>query len=90
MVIGRLTTLAFSLYSNKGAYALLLGAGISRPAHMPSTWDIENALIERIAATRGVVNQKNGMTGTSVCLRPRLHIHHYCRNLFQRRLKMCL
>ncbi len=59
MGIDRLTTLAFSLYSNKGAYALLLGAGISRPAHIPSAWDIENALIERIAAIKGVVNQEN-------------------------------
>ena len=28
MSINRLTTLAFSLYSNKGAYAVLLGSGI--------------------------------------------------------------
>ena len=40
----RLTTLAFSMYNNKGAYALLLGAGISRPARIPSGWDVENII----------------------------------------------
>lgn len=34
MTIEKLTTLAFSMYSNKGAYALLLGSGISRSAHI--------------------------------------------------------
>ena len=58
MSINRLTTLAFSLYSNKGAYALLLGSGISRPAHIPSAWDVEEVLIERLAATQGVTDEK--------------------------------
>lgn len=57
MGINRLTTLAFSLYSNKGAYAVLLGSGISRSAHMPSAWDVENSLIEQLAATQGVSRQ---------------------------------
>ncbi len=56
MGIERLTTLAFSMYTNKGAYALLLGAGISRSAHIPSGWEVENTLIERLAATQGVVD----------------------------------
>lgn len=50
MGIERLTTLAFSMYTNKGAYALLLGAGISRSAHIPSGWEVENMLIEQLAA----------------------------------------
>ena len=45
MKIERLTTLAFSMYSNKGAYALLLGSGISRSAHIPTGWEIESCLI---------------------------------------------
>jgi NAD-dependent SIR2 family protein deacetylase len=56
MGIERLTTLAFSMYSNKGAYALLLGAGISRSARIPSGWDVENELIEQLAATQGIKN----------------------------------
>ncbi len=59
MSISRLTTLAFSLYSNKGAYAVLLGSGISRPAYIPSAWEVENILIERLAATQGVADEKD-------------------------------
>ncbi|MBP1616050.1 MAG: hypothetical protein H6Q13_3498 [Bacteroidetes bacterium] len=59
MGIERLTTLAFSIYTNKGAYALLLGAGISRSAHIPSGWEVENKLIEQLAATQGVTNVKD-------------------------------
>ena len=59
MSISRLTTLAFSLYSNKGAYAVLLGSGISRPAHIPSSWEVEDVLIERLAATQGVTDEKD-------------------------------
>lgn len=59
MGIERLTTLAFSMYSNKGAYALLLGAGISRSAHIPSGWEVENMLIEQLAATQGVADMED-------------------------------
>ena len=59
MTINRLTTLAFNLYSNKGAYAVLLGSGISKAAHMPSAWDVENRLIEQLAATQGVTGQED-------------------------------
>ena len=54
MKIDRLTTLALSLYSNRGAYALLLGSGISRSAHIPSAWEVENELIRKVAALSGV------------------------------------
>ncbi len=59
MGIERLTTLAFSMYANKKAYALLLGSGISRPAHIPSGWDVEIELIKKLAATKEVVNEKD-------------------------------
>ena len=52
MRIEKLTTLSLSIYSNKGAYALLLGFGISRKAHIPAGWDVEERLIEQIAATQ--------------------------------------
>ena len=51
MSIERLTTLSFSMYSNKGAYALLLGSGISRSAHIPTGWDVETRLIEQLAVS---------------------------------------
>lgn len=52
MKIERLTTLAFSMYSNKGAYVLLLGSGISRSAHIPTGWEIESCLIEQLATVK--------------------------------------
>ena len=59
MKIEKLTTLALSVYSNKGAYALLLGSGISRGAHIPTGWEVETRLIERIAATQGIFNEED-------------------------------
>lgn len=41
--------LAFSLFSNPGAYAVLAGAGISRGAGLPTAWDIVVDLIQQIA-----------------------------------------
>lgn len=54
MAIEKLTTLAFSMYSNKGAYALLIGSGISRSAHIPSGWEVEEKLIQKLGASRGI------------------------------------
>lgn len=48
-----LTTLAFSVYSNKGTYALLLGAGISRSSGIPSGWDIVLDLVRKLATQNG-------------------------------------
>lgn len=59
MKIEKLTTLALSVYSNKGAYILLLGSGISRSAHIPTGWEVESCLIERIAATQGIFNEED-------------------------------
>lgn len=59
MGIEKLTTLAFSMYSNKGAYALLLGSGISRSAHIPSGWEVEEKLIQKIGVSRGVVESED-------------------------------
>lgn len=60
MKIERLTTLAFSMYSNKGSYALLLGSGISRSAHIPTGWEIESCLIEQLELLKG--DYKGGCT----------------------------
>lgn len=51
MKIEKLTTLAFSMYANKGAYALLLGSGISRSAHIPTGWEVESELIKQLACS---------------------------------------
>jgi len=47
------TQLAFSLYSHKGVYALLLGSGISRAAGIPTGWEVTLDLIRRIATAEG-------------------------------------
>jgi hypothetical protein len=41
--------LAFSLYHNKGIYALLLGSGVSRSANIPTGWEIVLDLIRKLA-----------------------------------------
>ena len=48
-----LTSLAFSMYHNKGVYALLLGSGISRGANIPTAWDIVEDLCRQIAVANG-------------------------------------
>lgn len=48
-----LTTIAFSIYSNKGVYSLLLGSGISKSAGIPTGWDVTIDLIRKLAAQNG-------------------------------------
>lgn len=43
------TSLAISMQTKKGTFALLLGSGISRAAQIPTGWDIVLSLIERLA-----------------------------------------
>jgi SIR2-like domain len=45
--------LAFALRSNPGAYALLLGAGVSVGAGVPSAWGVQEHLIRRLAQADG-------------------------------------
>src|SRR5690349_10419951 len=42
-------TLAVSVHSNRGVYALLLGSGLSRSAGVPTGWEIVQDLIRRLA-----------------------------------------
>ena len=51
------TALAFSIFENKGVYALLLGSGVSRAARIPTGWEVTLDLIKRIAALEGVVDK---------------------------------
>jgi hypothetical protein len=52
-MIDPLVSLAFSLYSNKGAYALLLGSGISRASGIPTGWEVVLDLTRKIAKLEG-------------------------------------
>lgn len=45
-----LLTLAFSINSNPGAYALLLGAGVSAPSGIPTAWGVLEDLVSRAAS----------------------------------------
>ena len=48
-----LTRIAFSLYENRGVYALLVGSGLSRAAQVPTGWEITLDLIRRVALVQG-------------------------------------
>lgn len=48
-----LLTTAFSLKSNPGAYALLIGAGVSAPSGIPTAWGVLTELVERLALVSG-------------------------------------
>jgi len=52
-LIDPLISLAFSVYSNKGVYALLLGSGVSRTAEIPTSWEIVTDLIRKLAKING-------------------------------------
>lgn len=52
-----LTQVAFSIYENKGVYALFVGSGVSRSADIPTGWEITLDLVRRVAAVQGVEDQ---------------------------------
>jgi len=52
-----LVFLSISLEANKGAYAVLVGSGVSRGAGIPTGWEITCDLIRRVAVTQ---NQEVG------------------------------
>lgn len=52
-MIDPLISLAFSIYSAKGVYALLLGSGLSRSACIPTGWEITLELVKKLAALSG-------------------------------------
>lgn len=59
MGIEKLTTLASCISSSKGAYALLLGSGVSCSSGIPSVWEVEERLIQRLACLHGVKGEKD-------------------------------
>ncbi len=48
-MIDPIDSLAFSIQSNPGVYALLLGSGVSRAAGIPTGWEITLDLVQRLA-----------------------------------------
>lgn len=46
-------SLAFSMQATRGAYALLLGSGVSRSAGVPTGWEVVIDLIEKLARAEG-------------------------------------
>ncbi|MCF5031547.1 SIR2 family protein [Pseudomonas syringae] len=53
------TQLAFSVYENRGVYALLLGSGVSRAAGIPTGWEITMELVKRAGIASGVGEQED-------------------------------
>ena len=49
-MVNPIESLSFSIQSSPGVYALLLGSGISRPAGIPTGWDITLDLVGKLAA----------------------------------------
>ena len=45
--------LAFSIHSNPGVYALLLGSGVSRASGIPTGWEVTLDLVRKLAAMQG-------------------------------------
>jgi hypothetical protein len=58
-LIDPIIRLSFSIYENKGAYALLIGFGVSRAAQIPTGWEITLDLVRRVARFQGEPEQAN-------------------------------
>lgn len=54
-----ITQLAFSIYENKGIFAVLLGSGLSRSAEIPTGWEITLDLVRRVAMAQGAEEQSD-------------------------------
>jgi hypothetical protein len=52
-MVDSMTSLAISVYSSRGVYALLLGSGISRSSGIPTGWEIVLDLIRKVAQIQG-------------------------------------
>ncbi|MBJ6751345.1 SIR2 family protein [Geomonas anaerohicana] len=52
-MIDPIHSLSFSIHSNKGVYAVLLGSGISRSAKIPTGWEVTLDLVRKLAAISG-------------------------------------
>ena len=48
-MIDPIHSLAFSIQANRGVYAVLVGSGVSRPAKIPTGWEITLDLVRKLA-----------------------------------------
>jgi hypothetical protein len=48
-----LLRLSFGIYSGRGLYAVMLGSGVSRPASIPTGWEVMLDLVRKVAAVQG-------------------------------------
>ena len=55
--VDALTRLGFMIYGNPGAYALLVGSGLSRGAGIPTGWEVTLDLVRRRALAQGEGDQ---------------------------------
>ena len=46
-------SLAFTMHSNRGVYAILLGSGVSRSAGIPTGWEVVLDLLRKLAYIMG-------------------------------------
>jgi len=46
---------SFSIQANRGAYAALLGSGISRAAKIPTDWEVTLDLVRKLAEISGEI-----------------------------------
>ena len=53
MINESLIQLAFSIHNTQGAYALLLGSGISRAASIPTGYEVTLEMIRQLSALHG-------------------------------------
>jgi hypothetical protein len=53
MTIDPVISLAFGMHAIKGAYALLLGSGVSRSAGIPTGWEVALDLMRKVARIEG-------------------------------------
>jgi len=60
-MIDPITSMAYSMASNKGVYALLLGSGISRTAEVPTGWDITLELVKRLAKIQKRISNNDAL-----------------------------
>ncbi|AZE67047.1 SIR2-like domain-containing protein [Pseudomonas synxantha] len=51
--------IAFSMFENKGVYAVLLGSGVSRSAGIPTGWEITMELVKRWGIASGTGEQED-------------------------------
>ena len=52
-MVDPMISLAFSVQSGKGTYALLIGSGVSRSAGIPTGWEVMLDLTKQVARLRG-------------------------------------